>query len=177
MPQVLSFVQSMHRDGKIVAAFCHGPWILISAGLVEGKTITGYVGIKDDITNAGATYVDEAVVVDGNIITSRHPRDIGRFMKELLRLLGLLTISISPCAVEPLRRYDMNPRHPNPEKMPNPSNVGRRIRTDDGREGVIRNEWVDGDDCSGSFGYLKYSFDGSMNNSMSPNAHNCVFLD
>lgn len=84
IPEVLEFVRKMYEQKKIVAAFCHGPWILISAGLLKGKKATGYVGIKDDIINAGALYVDEPVVEDGNIITSRHPRDIGAFMKALL---------------------------------------------------------------------------------------------
>jgi protease I len=84
IPEVLEFVRKMYEQKKIVAAFCHGPWILISAGLLKGKIATGYVGIKDDIVNSGALYVDEPVVEDGNIITSRHPRDIGVFMKALL---------------------------------------------------------------------------------------------
>lgn len=84
IPEVLKFVQKMYAEKKIVAAFCHGPWVLISAGLIKGKKITGYIGIKDDIQNAGAIYVDQPVVIDGNIITSRHPRDIGQFMKTLL---------------------------------------------------------------------------------------------
>lgn len=84
IPEVLDFVKKMHAAGKLVAAFCHGPWVLISAGLLKGKKATGYVGIKDDIVNSGAEYIDEPVVVDGNIITSRHPRDIGQFMKVVL---------------------------------------------------------------------------------------------
>ena len=88
IPEVLSFVQTMHAEKKTVAAFCHGPWILISAGLMKGKKATGYVGIKDDIINAGAEYLDQPVVVDGNIVTSRHPRDIGFFMRELLAHLA-----------------------------------------------------------------------------------------
>ena len=84
IPEVLEFIKNMYKEGKLVAAFCHGPWVLISAGLLRGKKATGYVGIKDDIQNAGAEYIDEPVVVDGNIITSRHPRDIGKFMKEVL---------------------------------------------------------------------------------------------
>ena len=84
MKEVLEFVQKMYKEKKIVAAFCHGPWVLISAGLLKGKNATGYIGIKDDIVNAGATYKDQAVVIDGNIITSRHPRDIGEFMKVLI---------------------------------------------------------------------------------------------
>lgn len=87
MKEVLNFVRGMHQDGKLVAAFCHGPWILISARMVRGRCITGYVGIKDDIENAGATYIDNPVVEDGNIITSRHPRDVGAFMKAVLRFL------------------------------------------------------------------------------------------
>lgn len=85
--EVLEFTRKMHSEGKLVAAFCHGPWVLISAGLLKGRRATGYVGIKDDIKNAGAEYVDEPVVEDQNIITSRHPRDIGVFMKALLNRL------------------------------------------------------------------------------------------
>lgn len=84
IPEVLAFTKKMYEEGKLVAAFCHGPWVLISAGLLKGKKATGYVGIKDDIVNAGAEYLDQPVVEDGNLITSRHPRDIGRFMKALL---------------------------------------------------------------------------------------------
>jgi len=85
MPEVLAFVKKMNEEKKIVAAFCHGPWIMISAGILKGKKATGYVGIKDDLINAGALYSDDASVVeDGNIITSRHPRDVGDFMKAIL---------------------------------------------------------------------------------------------
>lgn len=82
--EVLNFVKNMYDEKKLVAAFCHGPWILISAGLLKGKKATGYVGIMDDIKNAGAEYLDEPVVEDSNIITSRHPRDVGQFMKAIL---------------------------------------------------------------------------------------------
>lgn len=88
IPEVLEFVRNMHEQGKLVAAFCHGPWVLISAQLLKGKRATGYVGIKDDIINSGAEYVDEPAVEDGNLITSRHPRDIGPFMKAVLRRFG-----------------------------------------------------------------------------------------
>jgi len=85
MPEVLKFIQDMNNQEKIVAAFCHGPWVLISAGILKGKRATGYVGIKDDLINCGALYEDEnPVVEDGNIITSRHPRDVGFFMKAIL---------------------------------------------------------------------------------------------
>jgi protease I len=88
MPEVLKFVRTMHRREKLVAAFCHGPWILISAKLLNGRCATGYIGIKDDIENAGATYINEPVVWDGNILTSRHPRDVGQFMKALIGRLN-----------------------------------------------------------------------------------------
>lgn len=84
IPQVLDFVRDMHSQEKLVAAFCHGPWVLISAKLLKGRRATGYIGIKDDIENAGATFIDEPVVYDGNIITSRHPRDVGKFMKAII---------------------------------------------------------------------------------------------
>lgn len=84
MVEVLEFIKKMYEEGKLIAAFCHGPWVLISAGLLKGKKATGYVGIKDDIRNSGAEYLDQPVVEDGNIITARHPRDIGHFMKALL---------------------------------------------------------------------------------------------
>jgi protease I len=85
VPEILKFINEMYDQKKLVAAFCHGPWVLISAGILKGKRATGYVGIKDDLKNAGALYEDEnPVVEDGNIITSRHPRDVGFFMKALI---------------------------------------------------------------------------------------------
>ena len=88
IPEVLEFVKGMNKAGKIIAAFCHGPWVLISAGIISGKPATCYKGMADDLINAGAKYLDEPVVeTDDNIITSRHPRDIGAFMKRLIELL------------------------------------------------------------------------------------------
>jgi len=84
IPEVLEFIRKMNAQKKIIAAFCHGPWVLISAGILNGKKATGYPGIIDDINNSGAKYLDEPAVEDGNIITSRHPRDIGIFMKALI---------------------------------------------------------------------------------------------
>lgn len=83
IPEILEFVRQMNKQKKIVSAFCHGPWVLISANIVKGKKITGYVGIKDDIANAGAIYVDLPAVIDGNIITARHPRDVTDLMKAI----------------------------------------------------------------------------------------------
>ncbi|MEK7203792.1 MAG: type 1 glutamine amidotransferase domain-containing protein [Patescibacteria group bacterium] len=83
-PEVLEFVRTMDRHKKIIAAFCHGPWVLISAGILKNKKATGYPGIIDDLKNAGAIYVDKPAVVDGHIITARHPRDVGDLMKAIL---------------------------------------------------------------------------------------------
>lgn len=87
--EVLDFVRAMYEKGKVVSTICHGPWILISAGIVKGKKISGYIGIKDDIINAGAEYVDAPVVVDGNIISSPHYKYNGDWMRETLKKFGL----------------------------------------------------------------------------------------
>jgi len=90
VPEILEFIKQMHKLKKVVSAFCHGPWVLISAGILKGKKATCYVGIIDDLRNAGAKYVDRAVVVDGNIITASHPRDVGDLMKAILSKFKLL---------------------------------------------------------------------------------------
>lgn len=87
--EVLDFTRAMYEKGKIISTICHGPWVLISAGIVRGKKISGYIGIKDDIQNAGAEYVDAPVVVDGNIVSSPHYRYNGDWMRETLKKLGL----------------------------------------------------------------------------------------
>lgn len=84
IPEVLEFVRKMNKQNKIVSAFCHGPWVLISAGILKGKKATCYPGIIDDLKNAGAVYVDKPAVVDGNIITARHPRDVCDLMRAIL---------------------------------------------------------------------------------------------
>lgn len=76
---VLRVVQDYHASGKLVAAICHGPLVLASAGILEGKKLTGFWNIQSDLANAGAIVVEETVVVDGNIITSRHPIDVRDF--------------------------------------------------------------------------------------------------
>jgi protease I len=83
----LRFVKAMDDLGRGIAAICHGPWILISAEVVEGRRMTGYMSIRQDIINAGATYVDEPVVRDGNLVTAPHYRDNPRFMIAALELL------------------------------------------------------------------------------------------
>lgn len=83
-----SLVRDMDAAKKVVAAICHAGWVLVSAGILEGRTATCVSAIKDDITNAGATYVDREVVVDGNLITSRTPPDLGAFCREIIRALS-----------------------------------------------------------------------------------------
>jgi len=86
--EVLSFVKEMNDNNKIVAAICHGPWICISAGIMKGRRATGYMSIADDIKNAGATYLEEDVVIDGNLITSPHYRNNGDFMKAVIKVMN-----------------------------------------------------------------------------------------
>ena len=83
-PRMAQFVRQAHERGVIIAAICHGPWLLCSADVLRGKTATCFFAIKDDIVNAGATYVDREVVRDGNLITSRQPDDLPAFMKAFL---------------------------------------------------------------------------------------------
>jgi protease I len=85
LKEVLDFVKAMHQKGKIISTICHGPWVLISAGIVKGKKISAYAGIKDDVVNAGAEYVEAPVVVDGNIISSPHYKYNGDWMRETLK--------------------------------------------------------------------------------------------
>ncbi len=79
---VLQVLHDFNAKGKLIASVCHGPWVLISAGIVKGRRMTCYVGCKDDLINAGAEYVDAPVVVDGNIITAPHFRDNAAWMRE-----------------------------------------------------------------------------------------------
>lgn len=85
--EVLDFVKEMHKDGKVVAAICHGAWVLASANIIKGKKLTCVSAIKDDVINAGAEYLDKEVVVDGNIITSRMPADLPAFCREIIKAL------------------------------------------------------------------------------------------
>lgn len=86
--EVLRRVREVHADGKMVATICHGPWVLVSAGIVRGRRLTSSAGIKDDLVNAGAEWVDEPAVVDGNLVSSRLPKDLPAFGAAMLRVLG-----------------------------------------------------------------------------------------
>ncbi|HKS06715.1 MAG TPA: type 1 glutamine amidotransferase domain-containing protein [Gemmatimonadaceae bacterium] len=83
----LELVRAVHEKGGLVATICHGPWILISAGIVRGRQMTSTVGIRDDVVNAGAKWIDAAVVEDGNILSSRTPKDLPEFGEALVRWL------------------------------------------------------------------------------------------
>jgi len=87
--EVLDFVRQMNAKGKIISSICHGPWIMISAKIVKGRKITGYIAIKDDLENAGAEYVDAPVVVDKNFVTSPHYKYNGDWMRETLKKFSL----------------------------------------------------------------------------------------
>lgn len=85
--KALSFVKNIYNSGKLTAAICHGGWVLISAGILKGKKITGFFSIKDDLINSGAEYLDKSVVVDKNLVTSRTPDDLPDFCKAILNIM------------------------------------------------------------------------------------------
>ena len=87
IPAVLEAVRAVHGAGRMVASICHGPWILISAGVVRGRMITGSLGIRDDLVNAGALWVDQPSVIDGNIVSARVPKDLPAFGLAMLDVL------------------------------------------------------------------------------------------
>ncbi len=86
--ELVAFVRALAEKGKVVAAICHGGWVLCSARVVKGKKVTSVSAIRDDLENAGATWVDEEVVQDGNLITSRVPSDLPAFLKAILAALS-----------------------------------------------------------------------------------------
>lgn len=87
IPGAQKLVQSHYSAGKPLAVICHGGWLLVSSGLAECKRMTSYKTLQDDIRNAGGTWVDEEVVVDGNLISSRQPDDIPAFSEQLIKAL------------------------------------------------------------------------------------------
>jgi protease I len=91
---VLTRVREVHAAGKLVGTICHGPWILISAGIVRGRTLTSTVGIRDDVINAGATWVDRPAVVDGNIVSARVPKDLPAFCVAMLEVLDAQVVRV-----------------------------------------------------------------------------------
>jgi protease I len=84
---MIRFVNEMAEQGKVVAAICHGPWVLCSTQALKGKKATCFSAIKDDVINAGAKYIDAEVVRDGNLVTSRKPDDLPAFVLNILQAL------------------------------------------------------------------------------------------
>lgn len=85
---VLEITRQIHAAAKPIAQICHAGWVLISAGIVSGYTMTSTPGIQDDLRNAGATWIDQEAVVDRNIVSGRRPPDLPAFMKEFIALLS-----------------------------------------------------------------------------------------
>jgi protease I len=86
--RAVAIVREFGMADKPIAAICHAPWLLAEAGLIDGKTVTGWPSIRTDLKNAGAKVVDQEVATDGNLITSRNPDDIPAFSKALIEMLG-----------------------------------------------------------------------------------------
>jgi protease I len=84
---MIDLVRDVYEAGKLTAAICHGGWMLVSAGALNGRRATGYDPIRHDVENAGGEWVDEAVVIDGNVITSRTPPDLPDFLREIINHL------------------------------------------------------------------------------------------
>jgi len=92
--KVLDFVKQFNESQKPIAAICHAPWVLASAGLLEGRMVTSYYTIKDDLKNAGAHWADQSVVVDRNLVTSRSPKDIPSFNREMIKVFSRSSASV-----------------------------------------------------------------------------------
>lgn len=92
----LQFVRDFDFAGKPIAAMCHGPWLLVSAGLVAGRRLTSWPAIKDDLKNAGAYWEDAPVVRDGNWVSSRSPEDLSKFSDAMVSHFGLSKVEINP---------------------------------------------------------------------------------
>ena len=91
VPQAQEFARRFDQDGKPMAVICHAPWLLVSSGLVDGRTLTSYYTLQDDIRNAGGRWQDQEVVRDGNWVTSRNPKDIPAFNQAMLDLFSQVT--------------------------------------------------------------------------------------
>jgi protease I len=85
IPEAVKFVKSFFENRKSIAAICHGPWMLVEADIVRGHTLTSWPSLKTDLRNAGAEWIDQAVVQDGQLTTSRKPDDLPMFIREMLK--------------------------------------------------------------------------------------------
>ena len=90
-PQAVAFVETFFDDDKPVATICHGPWTLIEAGVVRGRRIASWPSLRTDLLNAGAEWVDQEAVIDGNLVSSRKPDDIPAFNREMIALFSRVT--------------------------------------------------------------------------------------
>ncbi len=87
-PDMVKLVRDAVLAGKVVASICHGGWLLASAKVLQGRTVTSFFAIKDDLEHAGATFIDAEVAVDGNLITSRQPEDLPAFLRAIIAALA-----------------------------------------------------------------------------------------
>ena len=87
-------VADLDKQGKLVAAICHGGWVLCSAGILKGRRATCFFAIKDDVVNAGARYEDAEVVVDGNLVTSRKPEDLPAFCRAAIQVVAAAPVAV-----------------------------------------------------------------------------------
>lgn len=106
------FVRSFDVAGKPIATICHGPWVLASAGLLRGRTMTSWPGIRDDVVNAGATWLDQGVVRDANLVTSRGPQDMPAFLAAITELFSgeVLAIQAAPAYATSAPQRDEPPQ-------------------------------------------------------------------
>jgi protease I len=102
------FVQEIDRAGKPIAVICHGPWLLVSAGLVRGRTITSWPTLQDDLRNAGATWQDKEFIRDGTWVSSRKPDDLPLFNREMVKLFAQMQPA---AAMHPENRESLGVRH------------------------------------------------------------------
>jgi protease I len=106
-------VRAFDALGKPIATLCHGPWLLASAGLAQNRTLTSWPGVRDDMVNAGATWLDQEVVRDGNLLSSRGPQDLAPFVRDMLQLF-----SGGPGSDGALRRRLSDPQRAQPSSSP-----------------------------------------------------------
>jgi protease I len=114
-----AFARTFDEQQKPIASLCHGPWLLVSAGLLQGRTLTAWPGIRDDVVNAGAVWLDEKVVRDGNLVTSRGPQDLRPFVKAIKQLYSLQA---------PIPRDEVRPSHSAPQRDAPPALVAGAMK-------------------------------------------------
>ena len=107
------FVRAFDRTRKPIATLCHGPWVLASAGLLKGRTLTSWPGVRDDVVNAGATWLDQELVRDGNLVTSRGPQDLNAFIPGIIDLFA----ERAPIGNNQHARADSSPQRAEPPEL------------------------------------------------------------